>query len=66
MEDREIKAELANQIHIAMKHLGADDDLLSIFDRWGDTLDDRETLRLLTDYNFGAKPLRQPKSNPPG
>jgi hypothetical protein len=66
MEDSQIKAELANQIYIAMKHLGADDDLLSIIDGWGDTLDDRETLRLLTDYNFGAKPLHQPKSNPPG
>jgi hypothetical protein len=42
-------------------HPGADDDLLCIIDRWDDALDDRESLGLLIDYNFGAKPLHQPK-----
>jgi hypothetical protein len=52
---------LANQIYIAIKHLGADDDLLSIIDRWATLWMIGETLRLLTDYHFGAKPLHQPK-----
>jgi hypothetical protein len=48
----DMKAELARQIYVAMERLGADEKLLSVFENWGYSLGDAETLSLLQDYNM--------------
>lgn len=49
-----MKIELKVRLEIfrAFKRLGADRELLSIIGSWGDTLDDKEALRLLKEWNL--------------
>jgi hypothetical protein len=42
---------IANEIYIALKHLGAEPMLLAIIGSWGDTLSDEEVLSALQDWN---------------
>ena len=48
----DVKEEFARQIYIGMERLGADEELLSIFENWSYSLDDAETLSSLQDYNI--------------
>jgi len=43
----------------ALERLDADEELLSIIGSWRDTLDDREVLSLLRDYNAGRPTLHR-------
>ena len=47
-----IELSIRLEIFRAFKRLGADRELLSIIGSWGDTLDDREVLRLLKEWNM--------------
>ena len=47
-----IELRIRLEIFRAFKRLGADRELLSIIGSWGDTLDDKEALRLLKEWNM--------------
>ena len=47
-----IELRIRLEIFRALKGLGADRELLSIIGSWGDTLEDKEVLRLLKEWNM--------------
>lgn len=47
-----IELRIRLEIFRAFKRLGADRELLSIIGSWGDTLDDKEVLSLLKEWNM--------------
>lgn len=47
-----IELKIRLEIFRAFKRLGADRELLSIIGSWGDTLEDKEALRLLKEWNM--------------
>lgn len=47
-----IELRIRLEIFRAFKRLGADRELLSIIGSWGDTLDDKEVLRSLKEWNM--------------
>jgi hypothetical protein len=59
VDETDIKAQVAREIHIAMGRLGADAKLLFIFERWCNSLDDAETLAALQDYNRQDTPSQE-------
>ena len=51
MEHLTIEQQIRSEIYVAFELLGADRELLGTIGSWGDTLDDREILRLLKEWN---------------
>jgi hypothetical protein len=47
------------ELYRALERLDADPDLLAIVNSWNDTLDDKEVLRLLKDWNETGKVLNE-------
>jgi hypothetical protein len=54
----DVRAQIAGEIYAAFER-HADEELLSIIGSWRDTLDDREVLSLLRDYNSGRPTLHR-------
>jgi hypothetical protein len=61
MTQRRLTAQIAREIYIALERLGAEPTLLSIVSSYGDTLDDKEILALLQEYNATGEVLRSPQ-----
>lgn len=59
MTQPHLKAQIANELYIAMERLGAGPDLLSIIGSYGDTLDDEEIFALLREYNATEQALKR-------
>src|SRR5262249_25314396 len=59
MTQPHLKAQIANELYIAMERLGAGPDLLSIIGSYGDTLDDEEIFALLQEYNATGQALKR-------
>jgi len=51
MEHPTIEQQIRAEIYRAFELLGADRELLGTIGSWGDTLDDKEILRLLKEWN---------------
>ena len=49
--DMTIEQQIRSEVYRAFEILGADASLLATIGSWGDTLDDEEILRLLTEWN---------------
>lgn len=47
-----IEQSIREEIYLAFEKLGADAGLLATIGSWGDTLDDKEILRLLKEWNM--------------
>ena len=59
MTQPHLTAQIARELYIALERLGAAPDLLAIVSSYGDTLDDREILALLGEYNAAGQVLHQ-------
>lgn len=55
----DVRAQIVGEIYAALERLDTDEELLSIIGSWRDTLDDREVLSLLRDYNAGRPTLHR-------
>jgi hypothetical protein len=53
------KAQIADELYVALERLGADVKLLAIIGSWRDTLDDGQVLALLQEYNAGLPTLNR-------
>jgi hypothetical protein len=55
----DLTPQIAGEIYRAMENLDADAELLAIVGSWRDTLDDRDVLSLLKEYNAAGRVLRR-------
>jgi hypothetical protein len=61
MTQPDIKAQIAAQLYTTLERLGADEKLLAIVGSMGDTLTEKEVLRMLEEYNRTGNVSRQPQ-----
>jgi hypothetical protein len=55
----DVRAQIVGEIYAAFERLDADEELLAIVGSWRDTLDDREVLSQLRDYNASRPTLHR-------
>jgi hypothetical protein len=52
------RAAIAHELYTILENLGADPQVLAVISSYGDTLDDKDILSLLKNYNETGKVLR--------
>ncbi len=55
----DLKMQICGELYIAIERLGAGPELLSVVGGWRDNLDDKDVLRMLTEYNAGRRTVQR-------